>query len=297
MSLLRQTIAVAGVLGVAVVGCAESESVAPTCTVTGQTGPLVLNQGEVGQPAAAAACIGVATPRLTWSSDAPAIATVDSETGRVVAVAPGLATLSARVPGVSPSFDIRVLVAACRPGAAIAFETPRLALPVAGRVVPRVFVIADPRCPAPTTVVYSIDDASIARVDSSGAVNGVSRGQTTLRAQIRENPSIETRIPVSVTSSGSFDPVISPISLSISVGDTARITANAAQPADPPGTDDSFLFRSLNPAIATVSATGLVTGRSPGDVIIALTAVRDSNLRFSVGVTVRPPRVSLHSTP
>jgi hypothetical protein len=79
---------------------------------------------------------------------------------------------------------------------------------------------------------------------------------------------------------------ISPASLSGQTGGTAQLTANVS-PSN--ATDATVTWSSSNEAVATVSATGLVSYVAPGTATITATANDGSNVTASITATVTSP--------
>lgn len=78
-------------------------------------------------------------------------------------------------------------------------------------------------------------------------------------------------------------PVISPSQYSLSVGDTLRIRATySGRPCD-------CLWASSDEARATVDASGLVRGLTPGRVTVIASYRRDTNAKASALIEVRAP--------
>ncbi|MBL0937325.1 MAG: Ig-like domain-containing protein [Gemmatimonadaceae bacterium] len=86
---------------------------------------------------------------------------------------------------------------------------------------------------------------------------------------------------------------VQPTQLAIALGSTAQISASAQQPSG--ATQAQITYGTTVPSVATVSATGLVTGVTPGTAVITVTATSAANANYAastitqlVPVTVSP---------
>ena len=141
-------------------------------------------------------------------------------------------------------------------------------------------------------IVWSSDDATIASVTGSGGsatVTAVGPGATVLRARVG---TIGADITVQVLGVRAIQ--VNPTNASIRAGDSQPFSATFD--ADP-GVSTAVTWSSLDIAIATVNAAGLVTGVSAGTTTIRAVSVADPR-RFATGtITVTPARgVSLSPT-
>ncbi len=191
-----------------------------------------------------------ATPGGTWSSDNPAVATV-SATGVVYSVSAGTANIS-------------YSVGACAVGLAI---TSNVVSPITGIAA---------TCPAGTAVLsnatpggtWTSSNLGVATVGSAtGVVYGVSNGLTTISYTVG---SCGTEVTMTVSTL----PAITG-NTNICAGATTTL-ANVA-----PG----GAWSSTNPSVATVSATGVVTGVVSGGASIVYTL---GTCSVSVFVNVGP---------
>ena len=132
------------------------------------------------------------------------------------------------------------------------------------------------------SVIWSSSNPAVATVTGSGLVSGVSAGNATIAVTTVEGGHVAT---VAVTVEG-----ISVTGVSIDGADTRTLTtgytlqlnANVA-PAN--ATNRSVIWSSSNPAVATVTESGLVSGVSAGNATIMVTTV-DGGHVATVAVTV-----------
>lgn len=119
---------------------------------------------------------------------------------------------------------------------------------------------------------FVVDNRNIVRVDGSGqALYGVTRGQSVVRVvYIGSTGTVDTTFSAHVVVSNVS---VSPLNVTLRrIGETVQMTARAdSWDSTQPGANvpqSAFTWSSENPAIATVSSTGLVTAVDDGDIRI-----------------------------
>jgi len=207
---------------------------------------------------------------IAWTVVNPAggapTATV-APTGIVTGVFPGDADVTASIDGVKQTIRLRVVAAS------VAIETiPTLLL--AGTTFPlRATVLDAKNAPlANVPITWSTSDPAIITVGQTGSVTAVRDGVAVITAT-GGGASGTARIHVTSTSLG-----VQPSTAQVGVGRTLQIT-----PVAPPAL---VTWQTSNPAVATVSSTGLVTGRSPGNVLIWATALSPSAAHLGTATIV-----------
>ncbi len=199
---------------------------------------------------------------VTWSSSDSTIVRVTSA-GVLTGVSNGTAQVAVSIAGQSALAQVRVIP---RPVSTIELG------PLAPRILVGGFVqlVALPRdetgAPLPErTVFWSSSDVAVATVDAAGFVSGLSPGATTITAR---SESREAAVGVTVSAVPVRSVLVSPRVDTIVVGQSTQLTAIARDSNTVPLVDRVFAWRSENLGRATVSATGLVLGVSPGTVTI-----------------------------
>jgi uncharacterized protein YjdB len=133
-----------------------------------------------------------------------------------------------------------------------------------------------------TGVVWSSNNEAVATVNSSGVVTGISNGTATITATTSEGGftanSIITVLPVPVTGV-TLDYTTAIIGKTVTKQLTATVNPSNAD-------NKAVTWSSSNPAIATVSTTGLVTGIAAGTAVITVTTV-DGGFTATCTVTVK----------
>jgi uncharacterized protein YjdB len=220
---------------------------------------------------------------VTWSSDAPGVATVSSS-GVVTAVAPGVATITATSEGISATAAITVNR---RPVGSVVVH-PTSATVTIGQPVTLEATVSDAAGVVVTdrVVTWTSSDINVAVVSATGVVSGVAPGTTTISAT-SEGKTGTSAITVVAPAIASVD--VQPTTASVLVGGTTALTATVKDVNGTVVTDSAVVWTSNNVAVATVSATGVVTGQALGVVTISAT----SGGKFgSATVNVAPVPVS-----
>ncbi len=199
---------------------------------------------------------------VVWSTSDNAIVSV-SPSGVLTAVSEGVAQVSASIAGRSASATVTVVQ---RPVNSIEIGplAPRL---LVGGVIQLVALPRDETGSALSNrpVFWSSSEPSVAFVDASGFVTGLSAGAATITAR---SESREAAVGVVVTAVPVASVIISPRVDTIVVGQSTQLNAVARDAANVPLVDRTFAWRSGASATATVSASGLVVGVTPGTVKI-----------------------------
>src|SRR2546428_5908571 len=232
----------------------------PTATIgVGQTAQyLAITRDAFGNP------LGGRT--VTWSSSNPAVATVNG-TGPVTGVAAGAATLTATSEGKSGTAAITV---ATVPVASVTVSPATASVQVGQTVqlsaIPR---DANGNPLAGRTVAWGSGSPAVATVSASGLVTGVTAGAATITATW-EGKSGTATITVSTVPVASV--TVSPATASVQAGQTVPLAATPKDANGNPLSGRTVTWASSNPAVATVSASGLVTGVTAGAATITATS-------------------------
>ncbi|MCC6318921.1 MAG: Ig-like domain-containing protein [Gemmatimonadaceae bacterium] len=220
---------------------------------------------------------------VNWSSDAPTIATVDDE-GTVSAVTVGQATIRASAGGKSghgvvtvvpvpvASVTLTPTTASVRTGDSL--QLVATARDAAGNVLPA------------RTINYTSGAPSIAAVGVGGVVTGIGAGTAVIVAtsEGKRATSTLTIMPIPVAAVR-----VSPSAATLAPGDTIRLSVVMEDDRGTPLPGRVATWTSLTPAIATVSAAGLVTALTAGTATIRATS---DGVHGDAAVSVVPPVVS-----
>ncbi|MGV3710443.1 MAG: Ig-like domain-containing protein [Gemmatimonas sp.] len=216
-----------------------------------------------------------ASTALNWSSSATNIATV-SASGLVTPVAPGQATITARSQiNTSVSATAAITVTAPAVTVAVTPAAPRIAVGAAQQLTANVTAAAG----VATSVTWASSNTSIAAVDANGLVTAVAAGSATITARSTANTNAAGTAAVTVAAPTVTAIAVSPTSASIYSGTTQQLVATVTADA---GANSAVTWTSSNTSIASVSATGLVTGVAIGGPV---TITAQSQLVPSVSAT------------
>src|SRR5438094_139790 len=116
------------------------------------------------------------------------------------------------------------------------------------------------------TVTWSSSSTGVATVNGSGLVTGVAVGSTTVTAA-SEGRSASSSVTVTTVPVASV--TVTPASGSLYVGQTVQLTATPKDSAGNPLAGRVVTWSSDNTTIATVSTSGLVTGKGAGSASVA----------------------------
>ncbi len=215
----------------------------------------------------------VSNTTVTWASSDTTIATVNSGSGLVkglkvgsvnitgtTGVAVGTAHVSV-VPALPAS--ISAITVSPTPAFVVVHGTQQLTATVTdslGHSIPGL------------TVTWQSNNIAVATVSSTGLVTGVAVGAVVISANIggfigTSNVTVETTVTL-----GPSSVVVAPSTATVGVGRTAQLVATATDSTGNTFPGANAAWQSSNPAIASVSSTGLVTGVSAGSATISATA-------------------------
>jgi uncharacterized protein YjdB len=264
----------------------------------------------VMNPAAASVTVGqtvqlTATPQdsagnplsgraVTWATTNPGVAAVNGS-GVVSGVAAGAATVTAACEGQSGTVAITVTVV---PVASVAVS-PASATVTVGQTVQLAATPKDANGNPLTgrTVTWATSNAAVATVSGSGLVTGGAAGTATITASSEGRNGTAA---ISVTNVPVASVAVTPPTASVQVGQTVQLTAAPKDANGNPLTGRVVTWASSASAIATVSASGLVTGVAAGTATLTATSegksgtatVTVANLPVA-SVTVSPASASL----
>jgi hypothetical protein len=164
-------------------GVPATVTVGDTFTVAG----TVVDSTRTPVPATAA----------SWRSSNPEIAAVDSATGRVMAVAPGEATIDAVIAGQPATAKLVVAARPSGPIARIVVAPARLRI-IEGRKQQLTANLVDSANTAVIgAVTWQIEDTTIASIDQTGNITARKPGRTNV---VATSDAITTKVPLTVAS-------------------------------------------------------------------------------------------------
>lgn len=204
--------------------------------------------------------------KVAWASRDPSVATVSS-TGVVTGVAPGPVQIAATAEGKSAIADVTVT-----PKAVVTIRlTPngdqQLLVGQTRQMIAQT-LDADGNELVGRAVTWSSSSATVASVSNTGLITAIASGGTVITAasEGRTNVLAVTVTPVAVAAVR-----ISPSTADLTVGQTAPLAAVATDAAGNVISGRPVSWTSGAPSIATVSATGVVTGIGAGSAVVFAT--------------------------
>ena len=229
--------------------------------------------------------------KVTWKSDKPEIASVDAN-GKVTGVKAGEATITVTTEDGGKTATCKVTVSETSVAVTgVTLNKTELILDTGGSETLTATV-----APADATnqkVTWKSDKPEIATVDDNGKVTAVKAGTATVTVTTRDGGKTATcRVTVSDREIKVTE--ITLAALAIYVGESKAITATV-KPDD--ATNKELTWTSSDETVATVDATGKVTGKKIGTATITATARDGSGVSGSCTVTVLSPVKKVTVTP
>ena len=138
-------------------------------------------------------------------------------------------------------------------------------------------------------VTYAISDTSVATVDKRGNVTAVALGECTLTVASVYDPSVTLEVPVTVVTP--VKKVTATAEKSVYVGKAILITCDF-EPANATVQDATFVSSREN--VATVSATGVITGVARGQAVITVRSMDGyAKTQLRVNVVQAPKSIEI----
>ena len=242
----------------------------------------------------------ILTRTITWTSSAPAIASVASN-GQVTANKVGYAYITAATGGKSSSATITVRSS---PAQTVAVTLPASSIAVGGTQVAKVIALDAGGAPVVGgRVSWQSNNPSVATVDSTGKIVARTAGKARISAIVDAIVGYADQTVI-VPVATSID--IVPDSASVPLNATAKLTATVKdQLGVALKTQPSITWSSVQPALASVTAAGVVTGLAVGTATVKATAgslVASAPIKVtqvpvaSVTVTPAPATVAVDDT-
>ncbi len=246
----------------------------PVSGVTLNQTELNLNKGDTYNGLVATINPSDATVQaVTWSSSDTAVATVDASTGVITAKADGTAIITATAEGKTATVTVKVTTAVT----SVSIDQGTTKTMIKGDTDTLTATVL-PNDATDKTVTWSSDNSGIVSVDANGNIAAKAGGQAIITAKAGSKTStitITVRVPITKFELASQDqnPTI------LRGAKNAKTLTTIIGPDD--ATDDrTITWTSSDNTVATVDATGKVTGLKEGTAVITGTL-------NSTGATVR----------
>ena len=218
---------------------------------------------------------------VTWASSVPGDATV-SASGLVTAVAAGTAMLTATSEGQSGTATVTTTAVPV----ALVTVTPASTSLFVGQTTQLSVTTKDSAGNVLTgrTITWASSSTTVATVSAAGLVTAKAAGSGTITATSEGKNGTAT---VTVTIVPVASVAVSPASASMPVAQTVQLSATTKDSAGNVLTGRVVTWASSAPAVATVSASGLVTGAAAGSATLTATS-EGKNGTATVAVTIVP---------
>jgi uncharacterized protein YjdB len=236
---------------------------------------------------------------VTWQSSNSAVAAV-SPTGEVTALTPGVATITATAASVSGTAAVTVTEI---PIGSISLAPQARSLQVNESFIPTVTLRDTASNVLPSLgrpLTWSSSNEIAATVSATGVVTGRRAGTARITAASPENPAISGTSDVTVSEREVTTVVIAPRTGSLRLGVPRNLTVTLLDAENLPVTGRVPTWVSLAPTVATVTATGIVTGNTLGTArIVARIDNAADTVQFTVtripvtSVTISPTQASV----
>jgi len=221
---------------------------------------------------------------VTWSSSDAGVAAIDPTSGVLSAAAEGVATITASAGGVETTVEIAVTP---RQASEVVVTAPKAWLGVGETLILRAAIRDRMGHELDGIPVWSTSDPAVAAVSDRGVVTGHGPGPVAITAEVGW---VKDSISLTVGEAEVAAVQLSVPPRSVSVGETFRLTATPLDGRDMPlGRRRGATWASGDPAVATVSAEGVVSALAPGSVSITATIDGKS---ASVTVSIQAAAVS-----
>jgi trimeric autotransporter adhesin len=252
---------------------------------------VVINQGTrtvmVGstfQFTATVTAVGGAATGVNWLIGDDTVATVN-QTGTVTGVGVGTTTVTA-VSQHDPEQTATVNLTVIRAPAvdSVTLTQDNFALRIGQINTLSVTVVAVSG--ANTGVTWSSSNEDVVTVSTTGVVTAISGGVATITVRSVFNSAVFDTVTVSVQQVVALTTSPSDIALVLDEEDTAQVTTTVTVLGNAPQT---VVYASTNPAVATVSSTGLVTAVSEGTAYVVVTSAFDGSFFSVIPVEVTEP--------
>ena len=241
---------------------------------------------------------------VSWSSSNTAAATVDSN-GKVTAVGAGKTVITATAKdgsGVSNRYNLLVVAVPTGlniqvPVTGITLESTKTLYTVNKAGTKMEYTVL-PENADNDSLVWASSDERILTVDNNGLAKPLAGGTAILTARSYTNPQRHASCVVTVVQSVESI-TLTASATGIEIGDQLQIHASV-QPAI--AVNKNVTWSSSDNAVATVTSTGLVTGRANGRVVITATAQDGSqvtgkyNLQVGQPIPVAVEKITLDTT-
>ncbi len=215
---------------------------------------------------------GATNQNVSWTSDAIGVATV-SGTGLVTAISDGSETITVTTDDGVITADCDITIITSVTGVTLDIST----ITIIPSFTEQLTASIAPAGATDTGVTWESANTAIATVSSTGLVTAVSDGTVDISVNTDDGSySATCTVTVGTPVSGV---TLDINSFTVAFGNTEQLTETVAPPE---ASNTNVTWVSSNASVATVSATGLVTGVAEGSATISVTSVDGSFTDSSV---------------
>jgi len=244
------------------------------------TGAEVIHKSGTSVPLTAIVAPALAPQGVTWSSSDDEIATVTAE-GVVTFTGVGSVTITAAStakPSVANSVTIQVIepdpasiVITTESGEPVVFLYGELQL--YAEVLP---------AGAQQVVYWGVSDENLAIVTEDGVIYGFEAGVVTVTATSNVDDDVFATIEITIYQPDPEEVIVIGAADIIQVEEEMKLSVEVR----PALASQSVVFESSDPAVATVSSAGVVTGVGPGDAVITVKSAVKEEISASYDIKV-----------
>lgn len=221
---------------------------------------------------------------LVWETSDPQIATVD-ELGRVKAVAVGEATIKvSSTDGGAKTSSILVQVID-RIEYATAIEVVPASVSIFEGEKSSLKATIAPANVTYKTLVWSSSNPAMAVVSPDGEVSGIAKGNATITVSTTDGSGVSKTIPVEIKEVIPVTAITinTVLDETIAVGQTTQLEFSFV-PAN--ASVQSMLWTSSDPAVVSVSETGLIRGLTAGNASITVESRANTDIKATININV-----------
>lgn len=217
---------------------------------------------------------------LRWSSSNPDIASINTR-GLITAKSAGVCTITATTTdGSNISKDFTLIVEESKITNIVMND-----ITVNEGNVASLNAVVYPENLSNTSLLYTSSNASIATVNANGEVTAKSKGECIIYATAKDGSGVKTSCKVTVKKPVT-DVTLNAHYISWNVGKKAHFYPSVT-PDD--ASNVGVIYKSSNPAVATVSEKGLLSAVSQGECVITCMAADGSGVYDTCTVKVKQP--------
>lgn len=250
-------------------------------TVTPATTSVLIGNRIQLSAVAADADGNVLDRTILWSSSRPDVATVNAG-GEVTAIAAGISEVTATSGQRAGRASVTVLMPVAQLQIALAPDS----VDVDEVIQLAALAMASDGTHLQRPVEWTSSDPTVATIDKNGVLTAIAPGSIVLMARSEDKScmkSIRVMIPVASVTVDAPSTTVA-VNQSLALSGIARSATGVTL-------SRALSWTSSNPAVATVNASGTVTGRKPGEVVIGAWV---SGRHGTLTITVVPGVASVH---